>query len=389
MLEYRIIAKDEEKQILDIRDYCFRHVYQGKTLEDFRNWIKASTTIGAFDKEKLASQLMILPLQMNVHNQIYSMGGIGFVAAYPEYRSSGVMKQVMIHALKQMREQGQLISVLGPFSVSFYRHFGWEVFFDRLNYTLPIEDLPYANADLRAIIRFDYDQVTHGLELVKQLYTQYADKTNGMMQRDEKWWRRLEMRQPKAVFAVAMNEQGEPEGYIRYTVQDMTFIILDFIAMNSEAEQQLWQYVKVHESNVSVVEGAVSAQDSFGSLWTQPQFEKQIVQDKMIRIVDVEKFLSAYPFHSIEKSLYLNVTDQFASWNQGVYKIESKKVTKIVDKDLKDCLQMDITSLSAYLAGYHDIEWYRYQNKVRATNEVMNDWNKAVPKGFPQFYGHF
>lgn len=383
------MTKKETDLIIDIRDYCFRHAYEGETLEDFRNWIEISTTIGAFNKERLVGQLMILPLQINLHGQIYDMGGIGFVATYPEYRNSGVMKQLIIHSLKEMKNRGQTISILGPFSVAFYRYFGWEVFFDRLNYNLPIEKIHVDKKNLNGIIRFDYSYMDNNILMVKEVYEKYALKTNGMMQRDEKWWKRLKMRQPKAMFAVVLNEEGEAEGYIRYLIQDMDFILLDFIALNIDAEQKLWQYIYVHQSNVSTVRGSAAAHESFGSTWENPQFEKKVIQDKMVRIVDVEKFLSAYPFNALEKTLYLKVTDHFAPWNQGVYKIENQKTTKIAEKEQDACLQMDITSLSSFLVGYHDINWYHYQNKAVATKEVLAGWAKAVPAEKPQFYGHF
>ncbi|WP_338147597.1 GNAT family N-acetyltransferase, partial [Lysinibacillus fusiformis] len=60
---------------------------------------------------------------------------MGFVATYPEYRQQGIIKRLMIEALQKMRDNGQTISVLAPFFVSFYRHFGWELFFEKLHYT--------------------------------------------------------------------------------------------------------------------------------------------------------------------------------------------------------------------------------------------------------------
>ncbi|CAM5379893.1 GNAT family N-acetyltransferase OS=Lysinibacillus sphaericus OX=1421 GN=LS41612_07495 PE=4 SV=1 [Lysinibacillus sphaericus] len=85
---------------------------------------------------------LILPLNMTIHGENYEMGGIGFVATYPEYRQQGIMKKLIIASLKEMRQNGQTISVLAPFSVSFYRYFGWELFFDKLQYTISQSKFP-------------------------------------------------------------------------------------------------------------------------------------------------------------------------------------------------------------------------------------------------------
>ena len=48
---------------------------------------------------------------------------------YPEYRQGGVTKGLLQAAFKKMKKDGQVLSVLSPFSIGFYRHFGYEVFF--------------------------------------------------------------------------------------------------------------------------------------------------------------------------------------------------------------------------------------------------------------------
>jgi len=136
-MEIKIIPPKDYIQVHQLRDYCFPNKYTGARRDDFHYWIENSTTLGAFDEHKVVGQLLILPLSMIVHGAKYDMGGIGFVASYPEYRQQGIIKRLMIEALKKMLENGQVISVLAPFSVFFYRYFGWELFFEKLHYTIP------------------------------------------------------------------------------------------------------------------------------------------------------------------------------------------------------------------------------------------------------------
>ncbi|AEB30165.1 putative N-acetyl transferase, GNAT family [Carnobacterium sp. 17-4] len=389
--DYRLIREDEINQIVKIRDYCFRYQYTGNYLEDFLHWAKICKTIGAFDGEKLAGQVMVFPLNMTIHHQPFVMGGISFVATYPEYRNAGVMKHLLIRCLEEMRKQGQLISVLGPFSVSFYRHFGWDLFFDKVHYTFPIDLFNTKKGDMGHLERFSYTENREQLELVKELYHTYALQTNGMMIRNEDWWKRLELRQPDASFALSIAEDGQPQGYIRYIMNGQTFEVLDQVALNLTAEQALWEFIKVHRSNFTQVTGTAAVHQSFGTQWDDPQFKKEIVHDKMIRIVDVERFLAVYPFQGLTKRLYLKVRDAFAPWNEGVYRIDSKEVTRVSEKDvsLDECLMMDISSLSSYLVGYHALKWYQYQGKASGSEHVLKEWDKVIPKNQPQFYGHF
>lgn len=391
MLEYRKIREDEIDQMVAIRDYCFRNRYTGKRLEDFCQWAKVSNSIGAFNGNSLAGQVMVFPLKMAIHGQTFSMGGISFVATYPEYRNEGVMKQLMRRVLAEMREQGQWVSVLGPFSVSFYRHFGWDLFFDKVQYTFPTQLFSMKKRDMGRIERFNYQENREQLVHVKEVYQAYALKTNGMMIRSEEWWERLEKRQSDASFALSIDHNGQPQGFIRYVMNDLRFEVLDQIALNVSAEKALWEFIRVHRSNFTEVSGTAAVQQSFGSQWDEPQFKKEIVQDRMIRIVDVEHFLAAYPFQTLTKRLYLKVIDAFAPWNQGVYAIDSQGVVKIVEHEVaqEEYLEMDIASLSSYLVGYHDLKWYHYHEKAIVSETVLNEWDQAIPKEQPQFYGHF
>lgn len=142
MITITCLTTEQSDQVHRLRDYSFSSSYVGERRKDFQYWIEHSTTIGAFNRDKLVGQLLVLPLNMTIHNRNFKMEWIGFVATYPEYRNQGIMKKLMQRALEEMRRNGQIISVLSPFSVSFYRHFGWEILCDNINYSIPAKLFP-------------------------------------------------------------------------------------------------------------------------------------------------------------------------------------------------------------------------------------------------------
>ncbi|WP_215905344.1 GNAT family N-acetyltransferase [Treponema phagedenis] len=97
---------------------------------------------GWFDGSKLASQVVIFPMRMNIHGKIYDMGGITGVATYPEYTKMGLMHELIIKSLNDMRENHQSISLLYPYSIPFYRKMGWEIISDKMSYTIKDTQLP-------------------------------------------------------------------------------------------------------------------------------------------------------------------------------------------------------------------------------------------------------
>lgn len=392
VITYQMVQPEDHEKVLKLKNYCFRPAYEGNRLKDFSHWMKVSDILGGYDNKELVSQLMILPLQMSVFGVPYDMGGIGFVSTYPPYRNEGIMKQVLLKSLKTMRENKQLLSVLSPFSVSFYRHFGWELFFDKVQYELPAQQLIPTRKIADKVRLFDESDpdFKEWMNKVKTFYKNHVAVQNGRMIRMDDWWQRLLLRISDTCFAVCTDESGNVKGYIRYTIKNLVFELLDFEYTDYDSQQDLWQFVQSHTAEVSKIIGEDANQKSFGTVFFDPQFKQQIVQDKMIRIVDVEPFLRSYPFLSIEEPLYLDVRDAQAEWNNKVFKITEKGQVAAVDvSQEEEVLTIDIGKLSSLMLGYHGLNWYVFRQDAIGSRKTIQQWEKALPKGYPSFYDYF
>jgi len=391
-LDIRIISPNDYEQIHQLRDYCFPNKYIGPRREDFHYWIEHSTTLGAYDAKKVVGQLLILPLNMTVHGISYKMGGIGFVATYPEYRQQGIIKRLMIEALRNMRENGQTISVLAPFSVSFYRHFGWELFFEKLYYTIPQSMFPSLGRQLDVIKRMSFEWPDSELfERIKDFQQAMAISQNGGMIRDDAWWKRIERRSPDSHFAAYLNEDYV-EGYIRYTIQHNTFEIQDFIVANYSAEQAMWRYITSHAASVSSIKGVTSNHMPFGFYFEEPQFKKEVKQDVMVRVVDVYAFMQQYPWKDIHETLYVRIEDKFCQWNEQIYEINKSghvsiiKTNSIIDMHM---LTLPINLFSAMMVGYLSVkEAVMYANQP-IDKKVIQHWQWALSTEKPAFHEYF
>src|SRR5699024_12089731 len=91
--------------------------------------------------EHIAGKVHIIAVSINIGGHSVNMGGISAVATWPEYRRRGIAKDLLQHSLRKMKENGQVISLLHPFLVGFYRKYGWELAYIQKKYTIPIEKL--------------------------------------------------------------------------------------------------------------------------------------------------------------------------------------------------------------------------------------------------------
>ncbi|WP_155591727.1 GNAT family N-acetyltransferase [Lysinibacillus cavernae] len=391
-MNINIVSPNDYWQVHQLRDYCFPNKYTGARREDFHYWIEQSTTLGAYDLKKLVGQLLILPLNMAVHGVHYKMGGIGFVATYPEYRQQGIIKRLMTDALQQMRDNGQTISVLAPFSVSFYRHFGWELFFEKLHYTIPQALFPSLGKQLDDVKRMSFEWIDPELfKVIKDFHNAMAVVNNGGMVRDDAWWKRIERRSPDSHFAAYFKEDNV-EGYIRYTIQHGTFEIQDFIVANHLAEQAIWRYITSHAASVSSITGVTTNHYPFGFYFKEPQFKKEVVQDVMVRVVDVYAFMQQYPWRTIHETIFIRIEDQFCHWNEHVYQINKNGHVSIIETNSVSDMHMltlPINLFSAMMVGYLSVkEAVVYANQPME-EKIIQHWQWALPTEKPAFYEYF
>mgnify|MGYP003623254581 FL=1 len=100
---------------------------EGELLRSKRPVLEHANVIGWFNGDKLVSQLSVYPCRVNIHGVTMRMGGLTGVGTYPEYANLGLMSELIKMGLSGMRERGEWISYLYPYSIPFYRKKGWEI----------------------------------------------------------------------------------------------------------------------------------------------------------------------------------------------------------------------------------------------------------------------
>lgn len=383
-MDIRRIESNEIDQMVPLRDYCFSRKYTGDKLTDYINWTKHSTSTGAFSDDKLVGQMMSLPLSQQLYQHTFKMAGVGFVGVYPEFRSGGVMKQIIKEALKLMREEEQYVSVLGPFSVGYYRKMGWEVMFDSVNYEIDMRDFPEIKLDSVPVFhRFDFKDWPK--EKVQTLYNEVAEMKHGWMFRDELWWERLKLREADSYFVLV------EDGFMRYRKSGTTFLMEDLVTKTYEAQKQLLHYITLHRSNFFKIQGVSSIHHPLNYFLTAVPCDRLVGNQFMGRIVDVEKTMSVVPVKTTTNCFYLNIQDPLCEWNDGLFKVENGKIERINDQVANDdvIIEISIQALSALFFGYKTIEELRYLNLIECSKEGLNQFSETYQFQPVEIFDHF
>ena len=124
-IEIRHPKRDEIEATRWMSKYAFGFWSDEKIKPEEIEQANPTHTLGAFIDGQLAAKVATLPFEQNIRGVIKPMGGVAGVATYPEFRRRGLVRQLMTAFFAKMRDNGQSISALYPFSESFYERFSY------------------------------------------------------------------------------------------------------------------------------------------------------------------------------------------------------------------------------------------------------------------------
>lgn len=362
---------------------------QDEIVQSKRPVLQKADVIGWFDGEKLVSQVAVYPMKVNVHGEIYDMGGVTGVATYPEYSNYGLMHELMKRCLKDMRGRGQTVSYLFPYSIPFYRHKGWEIISDIMTFTIKDTQLPKLIDVPGMVERVELDHKD-----LRETHNRFTAKRHGALIRDaqawEEYWR---WEVEDIIAAIYYDEKHIPQGYITYWIADDIFHMKEMVYLNEEARKGIWNYVSAHFSMITDVKGNTHTNESLAFLLEDSEIEEMIRPFFMARIVDVEAFIKKFPFahEQRHKQLTFIVEDSLLEWNRGTFSIEWDDLgeLKISHDVISDPIRLDIRTLTTMLFSYRRPSYLARIGRVDTSPQMVKSLESMIPQEQPYFSDYF
>lgn len=367
--------------------------------------LENAEVLGWFHNDKLVSQIALYPMQINIYNKIYDMGGITGVATYPEYSGIGLMMDLMHEILRTMRKNKQSISCLYPYSIPYYRSRGWEIVSDKMTFKLADHQMPKVPRVDGMIQRVE---INHA-DLIA-LHDEFAHKTHGCLIRNELAWAEYwRWDVDDEIVAIYYDKSNKPTGYIVYLLEDDIFKIKEMIYLNEEARYGIWGYINAHQSMFDSIQGANYSNHNLAFLLEDGHIKETTQPYIMARIVDVEQFLLQYPFECIPQDICLSfvVSDPLLSWNNQTFVLDFKNqkmnITALeshstqtihssqtlCDSQFKNIIKLNIQTLSTMLLGYKRPLYLRQIGRLEASDEAINLLEEILPEGKAYFSDYF
>jgi predicted acetyltransferase len=386
------IKEDDYLEAVKLSMYAFQYKVAESDLPARREMLKRHKILGIWDEDILAAKLHIIPLNVQMKDDEWKMGGIAGVATYPEYRRNGYVKTLIIDPLKQMRDHAQIVSLLHPFDIAFYRKFGWELLSEQKKITIEKKDLKFLESQQGLVKR--YSKATHHEEIEK-IYQQFSKQHTGMLKRDTHWWEH-HVYDEDSQLAVYYDSTKEAKGYILYHVKDRKMVVEEMVVMDQEARIGLWNFICQHDSMVETVTITLASHDPFPYFLAQPKVKTELFPYFMARVVDAEECLKRFSFIPENEPLFLHLEDAHAPWNNGSYLIGNGEIKVFKEKAGAQCvhppkkgIRLNINSLSAILFGYkRPVELFE-MGYLKGSEKEIELFEKMVPAMKSAFFDFF
>lgn len=353
--------------------------------------LKQSYILGYFHKDKLASQIVVYPMEVNVYGEIYKMGGITGVATYPEYAGRGLIHTLMLKILEHMREEQQTISFLYPYSIPFYRKKGWEIVSDQIKFSIKDTQLPKKQPVSGMVERVDWDH-----EDLKNVYRYFAVQRHGALMREdlawEEYWR---WESDDVIAAIYYSEEHKPLGYVVYSIENEIFNVKEILYLNIEARHGIWNYISSHFSMITEVRGYNYTGEPLAFLLEDSEITETIAPYYMARIVDVREFILQYPFQVMPEDFHIHliVHDNMVPWNEGDFQIYWRDQKTFCDREndlpLTNIVELDIQTLTTMLMGYKRPSYLYENDRLEMEYYMVQILERLIPVGKPYFSDYF
>ena len=351
-----------------------------------------SYVLGYFYKGKLASQIVIYPMKVNIQDEIFDMGGLTGVSTYPEYTGKGLSHSLIQKGLECMRENGLTISFLYPYSIPFYRKQGWEIVSDQMTFTIKDTQLPKKRPVDGMMTRVSIHD-----EDLKNVYQYFALQHHGALLRGEFEWEEYWRwdNNDDMMAAVYYSNEEKPLGYVIYYIENDIMHIKEIIYLNTEAKHGIWNFISAHYSMISEVRGYNYTGDPIAFQFDDSEIRETIQPYIMARIVDVEEFMEQYPFQVKDDNskFYFQVKDPVAEWNNGIFYLhfEGGKAVceKVEEYEESYLVKLDISTLTTMMMGYKRPTYLYDNDNLEVDYYLLRPLEMLIDAKKPYFSDYF
>lgn len=368
-LDLRPIGPDELRPWMEAIFAGFGEDLPEESLERFGRILEFERTLAAFDGPTIVGGTGVFSFRLTVPGGAQlGAGGVTAVAVMPTHRRRGILRQMMIRQLRDVRAAGEPLAILWASEGNIYQRFGYGL--ASLNATIDVER---TRANFRRPAEwsgtFRLVDAATAAQTFPAVYDQVAARTPGFYQRTPVWWEAQSLADPESrrrgssrKFYLLHERNGVPTGYAMYRIKDEwddvgsknALRASEWMAVDPPAMHDIWRYLFGVDLIARISAGMGPVDHPLLLMVEEPRRLAMRVGDGLwLRIVDVVAALAGRTY-SADGELVLEVTDELMPDCAGRWlMVVHNGRAEVSRTDRPAELRLDTTDLAAiYLGGF-------------------------------------
>jgi len=297
--------------------------------------------------------------------------GTTVVGVLPTHRRRGILRSMMRVHLDDARERGEALAALWASEETIYGRYGYGLATLSLHFEIDKEHGAFRPgfAPVGRVRLVDADEAA---TLMPPVYDTVQRVTAGLVERAPSWWEHRILADPPEYrggaspkhFAV-LELDGQPQAYATYRLQvswgdlgpETKLRTIEVMGATPEATASIWRYLLDVDWTKTVSAGLQAVDHPLLLLLARLNLARPTLSDGLwVRLLDVGAALSGRTYAG-ERSVVLDVRDEFCPWNAGRWKVEGGEAER-TDADAD--VALDVSQLGAvYLGGFTFRELHR------------------------------
>ena len=380
--------KETLDQIAPLVEYAFLKNNDIREDPNFLSRYNHSMSFGEYKDDHLASYIMVNKFKSRIFAKKVKMGGVGYVASYPENRGQGDINRLMKEIILELHDQNYAISNLAPFSEIFYRRYGYEnaiyekmyqIQPDYLRFFKPVQEGKVVRG------RWSDSSLKNAVIELYQAKLNQDDQRNTVV-RAEWWWDRLDTYYPGRSICVYFDKNQQPQGYMFYRIVERNFRVEEMYYQTPQAAKALLSIIASHSSSDLKYYVKMPEESLLGEFFPEQEgITVKILPYMMTRIINVKQVLEALPLVN-NKKLTIEVTnDDIIAENNGVWLIDNADEPRVREVETDPDYTASLTNWTKVLLGHLTLKQAVQLGFVKENHPVNTDF----VKGDVSFYDYF
>ena len=319
---------------------------------------------GVYEGDTLLAVYLLYDYRMRLRDSIVPMGGIGLLCSRLDARGKGAARFMIERSLETMREKAQVISVLSPFSQSFYRKYGWEMFsrYQEVEVAPGGLEIPEPR---ETDPEYDLVDLPQADDSAMAFYNEHARTHHTLVERSTADWRRRTEVLPWNADAAArgvvrVSRDARVVGLIGYSLSRKpdewppTYAITLFVYEDASVKRAMLRYLKRLSHQIKTLRFELPLDEDLWPYFSDAPDKRRIRDMFMARIVSIEA-LEGLAIDAEDMSIAVEIADPQAAWNARTWSLAvADGRLHVAPADAPADLRCGIGALSSVLSGFTD-----------------------------------